>query len=192
MFQRGHAGRRLARPPRRVRSSRTKSAPISRKHSNNPVRRGLTPTPSIMTSEPGTISAAISGNAADEESPGTAIGAAASSGHPSRVMRFPPPSTGSVMTVAPKWLEHAFGMVAGWLRFYHRGRPRGIEPGKQYRGFDLCRGHRKAIADRDRVCRPADRQRQASAFARNKARADIGSAARRCGPSAVGATRHRR
>src|SRR5215467_9774107 len=90
-------------PPSSRSFSKAMSAPISRRHSMSPVRSGLMPTPSIVTSEPGTISAAISGKAAEEGSPGTAIGAAASSGWPSRVMRFPPPSIGSAPTVAPKW-----------------------------------------------------------------------------------------
>jgi len=56
------------------------SAPISARLSSNPVRVGLSPTPAIVTSDPGTSSAATSGNAAEEGSPGTAIGAAVNSG----------------------------------------------------------------------------------------------------------------
>ncbi|MNJ55954.1 hypothetical protein D3C77_514780 [compost metagenome] len=39
---------------------------------NRPVRRGLSITPSTVTSEPGTIRAAARGKAAEDGSPGTA------------------------------------------------------------------------------------------------------------------------
>ena len=45
--------------------------------------------PSRITSEPGTISAATSGNAADDGSAGTTTGAGSSSGWPCSVMRRP-------------------------------------------------------------------------------------------------------
>ena len=66
------------------------------------MRSGLIPTPSTVTSDPGTISAATSGKAAEDGSPGTMIGAAVISGKPSTVTRRPP-SSGSVETAAPKW-----------------------------------------------------------------------------------------
>ena len=90
-------------PPSSRRFSSAISAPISSRHSSKPVRSGLMPTPSTITSEPGTISAATSGKAAEDGSPGTRIGAAVSSGKPSTVIRRPPPSAGSVDTAAPKW-----------------------------------------------------------------------------------------
>jgi hypothetical protein len=49
------------------------SAPISSSVSINPVRRGLSSTPGMEICEPGTISAAASGNAADDGSRGTSI-----------------------------------------------------------------------------------------------------------------------
>ena len=55
-------------------------APISRSVVKRPVRSGLVMTSERTTSDPSTISAATSGNAAEEISPGTVIGAAASSG----------------------------------------------------------------------------------------------------------------
>src|SRR5205823_10982295 len=67
-------------PPSRRSFSQAMSAPISRRLVNSPVRDGLSPTFSIVTSDPGTNNAATSGNAAEDGSPGTAIGAATSSG----------------------------------------------------------------------------------------------------------------
>ena len=52
-----------------------------------PVRRGFIMTPSMITSEPGVIRAATSGNAADEGSAGTTTSAPRRSGWPWRVMR---------------------------------------------------------------------------------------------------------
>src|SRR3712207_4892667 len=49
------------------------SAPIPRSISKNPLLVGLSPTPSMRTSEPGTTSAAATQNAAEEMSPGTEI-----------------------------------------------------------------------------------------------------------------------
>ena len=49
---------------------------------------------------------------------------------------------------------------------------RRVEPGEQHRRLDLRRGHRQAIADRHRLGRAGDRQRQAAAFARDEACAD--------------------
>ena len=79
------------------------SAPISAGTSNSPVRDGLSPTPSIVTSDPGTISAATSGKAAEDGSPGTTIGAAVELGL--ALDRDPPTAAalGLARTVAPKW-----------------------------------------------------------------------------------------
>ena len=52
------------------------AAPISRSVVIRPVRSGFIITPSNMTSEPGTISAATIGNAAEDGSAGTTTGAA--------------------------------------------------------------------------------------------------------------------
>jgi hypothetical protein len=56
-----------------------------------PVRSGFIMTPSRITSEPGVISAATSGNAAEDGSAGTTIGCGVSSGWPVSVMRRPWP-----------------------------------------------------------------------------------------------------
>ena len=145
--RRGHADRRPARRPPRARFSKAMSAPISRRHSSRPVRSGLSPTPSIVTSEPGTISAATSGKAAEDGSPGTTIGAAASSGWPSTVMRRPPPSLGLGRDRARR---NGASMRSVWSRVGCGSitvvAPGRVEPGEQHRRFDLRRGHRQTIA----------------------------------------------
>jgi len=59
-------------PPAMWRLAMVRSAPISTQVSNRPVRRGFSITPCTVTSLPGTISPAASGNAAEDGSPGTA------------------------------------------------------------------------------------------------------------------------
>ena len=88
--------------------------------------------------------------------------------------------------------QHPLGVVARRLRLDHRGRPRRVEAGEQHRGFDLRRGHRQAVADRDRIGGAADGERQAAAFAASRNARRCGSAARRRGPSAGAAARRRR
>ena len=61
-------------PPSSRSSRRSISAPISRRVARSPVRSGFIITPSMTTSEPGTISAATSGNAAEDGSDGTTTG----------------------------------------------------------------------------------------------------------------------
>ena len=78
------------------------SAPISRSVVKSPERSGFVMTPSTTMSEPGTISAATIGNAADDGSAGTTTGRALSSGRPTRSIRRPSPS-GVTVTSAPKW-----------------------------------------------------------------------------------------
>ena len=87
-------------------------------------------------------------------------------------MRLPPPFDGLGFDRRAEMAQHALGVVAGRLGLDHRGRPRGVEPGEQHRGFDLRRGHRKAIFDRHRVDGTGDGERQAAAFARHEARAE--------------------
>ena len=66
--------------------------------------------------------------------------------------------------------QHPFGVIAGGLRLDHRRRPRRVEAGEQYRRFDLGRGHRERIDDRDRIGGAADRERQSAALPRHEAR----------------------
>ncbi len=79
----------------------SRSAPISFKVSNSPARSGLSSTPSTVTSDPGVISAATRGKAADEGSPGTRMEAARRRWAPAMRMRRPS-GTSSTSTAAPK------------------------------------------------------------------------------------------
>ena len=73
-------------------------------------------TPSRTTSEPGTISAATSGNAAEDGSDGTAIGAPVRVGWPRRAILRPCRPSGSTLTSAPKWRS----MRSVWSRVASR------------------------------------------------------------------------
>ena len=88
-------------PPSRRRSSASIWAPISPSVLRSPVLSGFIITPSTTMSEPGTISAATIGNAADEGSAGTTTVVGRNSGRPTRVTRRPSPS-GATVTSAPK------------------------------------------------------------------------------------------
>src|SRR5215469_15642699 len=68
--------------------------------------------------------------------------------------------------------EHPLGVVPGRLRLDHRRLSRRVQPGEQHRGFDLRRGYWQVIFDRDGVYGAADREWQASAFTRHKARSE--------------------
>ena len=61
----------------------------------------------------------------------------------------------------PEVAQHPLGVIAGRLALDHGGGPRRVEPGEQYRGFDLGRGYRQTIDDRDRIDGAADCERQA-------------------------------
>ncbi len=62
--------------------------------------------------------------------------------------------------------EHAFGVVAAGFRFDHRGLARRRQACQQHRRFELRRGHRRFVGDRDRVGRALQGQRQPAAFGR--------------------------
>ena len=164
------------------------SAPISRSVVIRPVRSGLVITSVSMISEPGTISAATIGNAADDGSAGTTTGAGASSGSPLSVILRPCAPSGSTVTLAPKCDEQLLGMVAARLRLDHRGLAGRGQRREQHRRFDLRRRNRRAVDDRDRVARARERQRQPATFghlwwrARRSDRPDRG-----CAASAAGA-----
>ena len=64
-------------------TSTVRSAPIARRTSSAPARVGFSPTPSTVTSLPGTVSPATTTNVADDRSPGMVI-------RPARRRRFHP------------------------------------------------------------------------------------------------------
>ena len=141
-------------------------APISFSVVSRPVRSGLVITPSRMISEPGTISAATSGNAADDGSAGTTTGAASSSGWPFSVMRRPCSPNSSDADLGAEMLEHLLGVVAGRLFLDHgRGARRG-EARQQHRRLELRRRHR-----RPRTRSGSDRARPAASAAAGRLRA---------------------
>ena len=78
------------------------SAPMSFSVSIRPMRRGLSITPLMTISEPGTINAATSGNAADEGSLGTAMGVGLSSASPVTWIALAPSASGSTAILPPK------------------------------------------------------------------------------------------
>ncbi len=140
------------------------SAPISCSVVNRPVRSGFIITPSKITSEPGTISAATIGKAADDGSAGTVTRAGCKLGLAHE---------GDAAAVVAVWLdphagaemaEHAFGVVARRLLLDHRGLARRRQPGEQHGGLELRRRDRRLVDDRDRVARALQPQRQASAI----------------------------
>ena len=72
----------------------------------------------MVTSEPGTISAATRANAAELGSAGTAIARPRSSGSPVTVMRVLPPRSADPHLGA-EVAQHALGVVARRLRLDH-------------------------------------------------------------------------
>ena len=70
-----------------------------------------------MTSEPGTISAATIGNAADDGSAGTTTGAGASSGSPLSEILRPWGPSGVDGDVGAEMREQLFGVVAARFGF---------------------------------------------------------------------------
>ena len=120
-------------------------------------------------SEPSTISAATIGNAAEDGSAGTTTSAPCSSGWPVSAILRPWLPSRRRDDLRAKMLQHQFGMVAAGLGLDHGGDAGRGQPRQQHRGFDLRRGHRRAVEDRQRIARAVQRQRQPAAFA---ARAD--------------------
>ena len=55
-------------------------------------------------------------------------------------------------------------MVPARLRLYHHGPAGRVQPGEQHRRFDLRRGDRGAVFDRDRLGRAFEQDRAAPAF----------------------------
>ena len=146
------------------RSSASMSAPISRKVVISPVRSGFVMTSVRTTSEPGTISAATIGNAAEEGSAGTRspgrtkLGLAPERDAAACRPRRPTDDVGTEMG------EQALGVVAACFALDHGGLSRRGEPREQYRGFDLRRGNRRTIDNRHWVARAGKRDRQPASF----------------------------
>ena len=141
-------------------------APISRSVVNRPVRSGFVITSVSTMSEPATISAATIGNAADDGSAGTMTPAPCSSGwpvsdDPAAVAAF----VGHGDDLGAKMLQHQLGVVAAGLALDDRGDAGRGQSRQQHRRFDLRRGHRRAVDDRQRIARALQRQRQAAAVA---------------------------
>ena len=51
------------------------------------------------------------------------------------------------MQIGAEMAEHDFRVVPAYSRFSHAGHAIGVEAGKQYGRFDLCRGHSGLIMD---------------------------------------------
>ena len=146
------------------------SAPISRSVASSPERSGFVITPSTTTSDPGTMSAATMGNAAEDGSAGTTTGDGLSSGRPTRSILRPSPSQLTV-TSAPKCAEHLLGVVARGLGLDDRRHAAGVEAGEQHRRLDLRRGDRRPVEDRRRVADAFQHDRAAPAL---RLRQDLG------------------
>jgi hypothetical protein len=113
----------------------------------------------MVTSEPGTISAAATRKAVELGSPRHVDAAAlelgvALDGDGARCAALGNGHLG------PEMAQHALGVVAGGLRLDDRGRARCMQPGQQHRRLDLGRGHRGGIFDGEKVGCAADGQGQ--------------------------------
>ena len=118
-----------------------------------------------ITSEPGTISAATIGKAAEDGSAGTTTGAGTSSGSPFKRDLAAVRALGFDPDIGAEMREQPLGVVAARFALDHDGFARRREPGQQHRRLDLGRGHRRAIDDRDRIARARERDRQPAAVA---------------------------
>ena len=129
------------------------SAPISCSVVSRPLRSGLVITPSITISEPSTISAATSGKAAEDGSAGTRTVARdqfrASFQRDLAAMR----AIRLADDRRAEMGEHFFGMIARGLGLDDHRAARRIEPAEQHGGFDLRRGDRRLVFDRQRLGR---------------------------------------
>ncbi len=117
-------------------------APIRSRIGSRPVRVGLRPTPSSVTSLPGTSRAATTKKAAEERSAGTTIspGSSRSAGWTvTRALAALDPGAGGG--------EHALAVVAGRQRLDDRGRAVGEQAGEEQAGLDLGAGDRQLVGD---------------------------------------------
>ena len=145
----------------------------------------------MVTELPATSSAATSGKAAEDGSPGTTTSAARSSGWPCSSMIRPAP-VGLDADGRAEMAQHVLAVVARGLRFLDPGDAGRVQAGEQHRRLHLRRRNRHAIVQRQRVARALDRQRQAAAFARRRTARRSRSADRSPGASAGRAGWHRR
>ncbi len=158
------------------------SAPISSRHSSSPARSGFSPTPSIRSREPATSSAAASGKAAEDTSPGTATSAPRSSGWPVRWMIRPLPSA-STATVAPKWRS----MFSEWSRVASGSStlviPRAFSPASRIADFTCAEatGNRYSSGMASTAPSIASGRRPPSRAVKRAPVADSGSVTRRIG-----------
>ena len=127
------------------------------------MRSGFIITPSTTMSEPGTISAATIGNAADDGSAGTTTVVGRNSGRPTSVIRRPSPS-GCDRDLGAEMGQHFLGVVARGLGLDHGRLARRVEAGEQDGRFDLRRGDGRAIFDRRGIARALEHDRAAPAF----------------------------
>jgi hypothetical protein len=93
------------------------------------VRVGFISTFSMVTSEPGTMSAATSGKPAEDGSPGTAMVWPVSLPWPSMKMWRTPCSSVWTVEVGAEALQHLFGVVAGHHRLDDGGDAGRVEAG---------------------------------------------------------------
>ena len=136
------------------------------------MRKGFIIMPSMTMSEPGTIVAATRGKAAEDGSAGTMTCAGRSSGRPSRLIFRPCAPKGSILMEAPK-CRSIFSVWSRVASASITARAAGrVETGEEHRGFDLRRGHRRRIFDRNRLARALEQHRAASA---RRLRQDLGA-----------------
>ena len=95
-------------------------------------------------SEPGTISAATSGKAAEDGSPGTTIGRGFSSGWPHERDAAAVLAIGSTRTLGAEMRQHALGVVARGFGSITVVLARRLQAGEQHRRLHLRRGDRQA------------------------------------------------
>ena len=140
----GCRGRRPARRRSRRRLKTVMRAPIRSSTSSRPVRRGLRPTPWIVSSEPASSVAATRNGAAEEKSPGIS-----SSPSSSRSAGATVTLRGFRVTRAPAAREHVLGVVARRQRLLDRRLAAlGEQPGEEHGGLHLRARDRELVRDR--------------------------------------------
>ena len=148
-----------------------RSAPISSRVANRPVRSGLSPTPWTVTASPGRSAPRPAGRRRRTGRPARHVGAprqrlaAGEADQPAAgvgARRRPSRRNGAACSRCGR----------GWLRARSPGHAGGVQAGQQHRRFHLGGGHRAGVVQRQQAARPSG-ERQASAGAGAK-RAPIG------------------